>query len=471
MILHSLANEFSVSPRHVMLRTLTRTITRIMATNEPARVPIPKNGVDYRGKVVLAPMVRSGELPSRLLALKYGADLVWGPETIDRAIIGTTRRLNPHTSTLEFTRLPTSKLKNPTLDPEKRESVIYRIHPELEKGKLIYQMGTASPELAVQAAKIVAADVAGIDVNSGCPKPFSTAGGMGAALLKTPDLLCNILTSLVEEVGKPYEIGISVKIRILDLPEETEALVRRLVRTGITGLTVHCRTTPMRPRERAIRQQLKMVGEICREAGVACVMNGDVTSRTEALKLIEEFNVDGAMVATEAEKNPSCFRADAEGGPHEWRSQWKTVVTEYMRLALQVENRWGNTKYLLGQMIPGKEKAYAPMNKSKCYTDVITALGIEKVEGLVEHAKIVDEHLGIPIQETRASKRARVKEATKPEADAKAQSEKRKEMADDQPEAKRVKMPEGADEIPGSLLAQEMAASTQDLSAPSALSV
>lgn len=51
-----------------------------MATTEPNRVPIPKNGVDYRGKVVLAPMVRSGELPSRLLALKYGADLVWGNE-------------------------------------------------------------------------------------------------------------------------------------------------------------------------------------------------------------------------------------------------------------------------------------------------------------------------------------------------------------------------------------------------------
>jgi hypothetical protein len=42
------------------------------------KVPIPTNGVDYRGKVVLAPMVRSGELPSRLLALHYGADLVWG---------------------------------------------------------------------------------------------------------------------------------------------------------------------------------------------------------------------------------------------------------------------------------------------------------------------------------------------------------------------------------------------------------
>ena len=64
--------------RHGMVRTLTRIIRLIMALVEPKRVPIPKNGVDYRGKVVLAPMVRSGELPSRLLALKYGADLVWG---------------------------------------------------------------------------------------------------------------------------------------------------------------------------------------------------------------------------------------------------------------------------------------------------------------------------------------------------------------------------------------------------------
>lgn len=44
----------------------------------PKQIPIPRRGVDYRGKVVLAPMVRSGELPSRLLALEYGADLVWG---------------------------------------------------------------------------------------------------------------------------------------------------------------------------------------------------------------------------------------------------------------------------------------------------------------------------------------------------------------------------------------------------------
>jgi tRNA-dihydrouridine synthase 2 len=61
------------------VRFATRFImTSSDATTVMKKVPIPANGVDYRGKVVLAPMVRSGELPSRLLALHYGADLVWG---------------------------------------------------------------------------------------------------------------------------------------------------------------------------------------------------------------------------------------------------------------------------------------------------------------------------------------------------------------------------------------------------------
>ncbi|PVI03705.1 FMN-linked oxidoreductase [Periconia macrospinosa] len=435
-----------------------------MASPEAARVPIPKNGVDYRGKVVLAPMVRSGELPSRLLALKYGADLVWGPETIDRAIIGTTRRINPRTSTIEFTRMPSSKINNPTLDPQNRESILYRIHPELEKGKLIYQIGSANPELAVQAAKVVAPDVAGIDLNSGCPKPFSTAGGMGAALLKTPDLLCNILTSLVEEVGKVYEIGISVKIRILDNAADTEALVRRLVKTGITGLTVHCRTTPMRPRERAIRDQLKMIGEVCREAGVACVVNGDVTSRAEAFKLMEQYGVDGAMIATEAEKNPSCFRPEAEGGPNEWKSQWKDAVTEYIRFSLQVENRWGNTKYLLGQMIPGRAKCYQEMNKAKGYADIVKALELDGVDDFLEQAKRVDEQLGILQQESRASKRARVREANADKQDsskAHQKAEKRKAQLEAEDAAKRVKLPE-------SVTTAEVPITPQDVAVPAA---
>ncbi|KAK3071098.1 tRNA-dihydrouridine synthase 2 [Teratosphaeriaceae sp. CCFEE 6253] len=358
-------------------------------TSVPKRVPIPRRGVDYRGKVVLAPMVRSGECPSRLLALQYGADLVWGPETIDKALIGTTRHVNAGTNTVDFTRLSSNGAKNPGINPDQRESVIYRLHPEREGKLLIYQIGTSNPETAVQAAKLIAPDVAGIDVNAGCPKPFSTSGGMGAALLKTPETLCSILEALVREVGQPNEIGISVKIRILQTAGETETLVRRLCATGITGLTVHCRTTPMRPRERAIRDQLTMVANICRETGVACLMNGDVSSRDEALDLMSEFGCEGAMIATAAETNPSVFRPEVEGG----KAPWEEVAKEYVKTCMEVENRWGNTKYLLGQMIPGKHQAYRAMTRTTSYLELVEALEYDDTFAVM--ARRVDEALEI----------------------------------------------------------------------------
>ncbi|EPS26993.1 tRNA-dihydrouridine(20) synthase [NAD(P)+] [Penicillium oxalicum] len=349
------------------------------------RVPIPPRGVDYRGKIVLAPMVRSGELPSRLLALHYGADLVWGPETIDRAIVGAERRVNPRNGTIEFTRVPSNGGR---AEKAVKESVIYRLDPEREKGKLVFQLGSANPDLAVQAAKVVAGDVWGIDLNSGCPKPFSTSGGMGAALLRTPDKLVSILEALVREVGEPYQIGISVKIRILETPELTEALVSRLVRTGITGLTVHCRTTPMRPRERAIRDQLRMIADICHKAGVACVMNGDVTSRDHGLKLMEEYGVDGAMIAVSAEANSSCFRTEEAGG----LAHWRDVVYQYIKFCIESENRYGNTKYLLNMLIPGKAQEFKEAKQSKTYTDVCRRL---KFDDLVPQAMQLDEILDL----------------------------------------------------------------------------
>lgn len=378
-------NQPSLLRPYILRCAMLRTAASIM-NQSVKRVPIPRNGVDYRGKVVLAPMVRSGELPSRLLALHYGADLVWGPETVDRSMIGTTRRFNSALSTVDFTRMSNNHANAPK--ENQKESIIFRLHPEKEGKKLIFQLGTADPARAVEAAKIVAGDVAGIDVNAGCPKPFSTSGGMGAALLQTPDKLCSILEALVQNVATEFEIGISVKIRLLETPERTEALVRRLCATGITGLTVHCRTTPMRPREKAIREQLRMIAGICREAGVACLMNGDVTSRDEAQKLAAEFGVDGAMIATSAETNSSCFRAQEDGGLADWRE----VVETYLKICLEMENRWGNTKYLLGHLIPGKHPLYRGVTGTKCYTAVCELLSFP---ALVERAKEVDHVLGM----------------------------------------------------------------------------
>ncbi|KAF4446332.1 tRNA-dihydrouridine synthase 2 [Fusarium austroafricanum] len=414
-----------------------------MAT-EVKQVPIPRRGVDYRNKVVLAPMVRSGELPSRLLALKYGADLVWGPETVDYSMIGTSRRFDEKSKTIEWFRLSSQGQKDPP--PDAKESIIYRMLPEIEKGRLIFQIGTADPDRAVAAARLVAADVAGIDVNAGCPKPFSTSGGMGAALLKTPDKLCAILEALVKHITPEFEIGISVKIRLLDTAAETEALVRRLCATGITGLTIHCRTTPMRPRERAIRGQLRMIAEVCHEYGVACLMNGDVENRDQGLQLAKEFGADGAMIAVAAEKNPSCFRSEANGG----LAPWEEVVDHYVKTAIDVDNRFGNTKFLLSNMIPGKSKTYQPVNQSKNYKSLCQALSLEKY---LEAACAVDHRRGLdqPLKGKAAQKAAK-KAAKEANAAANAQSDKSREgheqkrkrrMSDNRP-AKQVKASEPA---------------------------
>jgi tRNA-dihydrouridine synthase 2 len=404
-----------------MFRTLASILTQFfkMSTpSSPKKVPIPPRGVDYRGKVVLAPMVRSGELPTRLLALKYGADLVWGPETIDRSMIGTTRRECPRTGTVIWTRTSSNNLKQP--EAHRRESVLYRLHPAREGTRHIFQMGTANPETAVQCARIMAADVAGIDVNSGCPKPFSTSGGMGAALLKTPDKLCAILEALVKEIIPEFHIGISVKIRLLADPKDTEALVRRLVNTGITGLTIHCRTTPMRPRERAIREQLRMIAGVCRDAGIACVMNGDVENRDQAVDLMKEYGVDGAMIATAAEKNPSVFRTQADGGP----VKWDQLVREFMEESLAMENKWSNTKHMLSQFIPGRNPLYGQTTGTKHFEQLVRALGYED---MLEQAKALDVRVGLTSANDKPSKRSAGKDSNETFASA----PKRSKVTDD----------------------------------------
>ncbi len=45
-------------------------------------------------KLLLAPMVRTGTCPLRLLALWYGADWVVSPETVDKRLLRSRRQVN-----------------------------------------------------------------------------------------------------------------------------------------------------------------------------------------------------------------------------------------------------------------------------------------------------------------------------------------------------------------------------------------
>lgn len=58
------------------------------------KLKFPINMLSYEDKIILAPMVRIGTLPMRLLALRYGADIVYSEELIDWKFLRSKRRYN-----------------------------------------------------------------------------------------------------------------------------------------------------------------------------------------------------------------------------------------------------------------------------------------------------------------------------------------------------------------------------------------
>lgn len=61
---------------------------------EKESTTVAKARLKYDDKLILAPMVRIGTLPMRLLALDYGADIVYTEELIDRKLLRSIRREN-----------------------------------------------------------------------------------------------------------------------------------------------------------------------------------------------------------------------------------------------------------------------------------------------------------------------------------------------------------------------------------------
>ncbi|KAJ7665658.1 hypothetical protein B0H17DRAFT_288426 [Mycena rosella] len=317
--------------------TRVANITSIMSRRSHSRSPSPRapkrtkidhlTSEDFKNGVMLAPMVRSGALPTRLFALKHGAALVWGPEIVDKAILHAERVVDPITGVISY---------------NGKSRAMFTTHP-IEKPYFIYQIGSSDPELAVQAARVVMQDVSGIDLNCGCPKPFSTHSGMGAALLTNPDVLCAILVAL--RAAMPPEITVSAKIRLLPSQADTLKLVERIVNTGISALTVHCRTRTMRDKDAALVGRLREIVDFVEGMGrgIAVIENGDCTGAEDAKRIRDLTGAHSVMIARGAESNPSCF------APVPLSDLEKTLCPSYIRMARYLDNHWGLTKFCVSQ--------------------------------------------------------------------------------------------------------------------------
>ncbi|XP_053305544.1 tRNA-dihydrouridine(20) synthase [NAD(P)+]-like [Spea bombifrons] len=293
-------------------------------------------GLCFRNKTILAPMVRVGTLPMRLLALEYGADLVYCEELVDLKMLQCKRVVNEVLQTVDYV-APT-------------ERVVFQTC-EKERDRVVFQMGTADAERALAVAKLVEEDVAAIDVNMGCPKEYSTKGGMGAALLSRPEKIEEILKTLVSGISKP----VTCKIRILPSLEETIRLVKLIEGTGVSAVAVHGRKKEERPQHPVHCDVIRAISEA---VSIPVIANGGSQEIIKEFEDIEKFrSVTGAssvMVARAAMWNPSVFRKEGHLNLEE-------IMRDYIKLALQYDNHYTNTKYCLCQML--RDQLESPMGK------------------------------------------------------------------------------------------------------------
>ncbi|XP_004069428.1 tRNA-dihydrouridine(20) synthase [NAD(P)+]-like isoform X1 [Oryzias latipes] len=309
----------------------------------------------FRNINALAPMVRVGTLPMRLLALDYGADVVYCEELIDIKMAQCRRVVNDVLDTVDF------------VAPDDR--VMFRTCGK-EKERVVFQMGTADPDRALAVARLVEMDVAAIDVNMGCPKEYSTKGGMGAALLSDPDKIEAILRKLVSGVSVP----VTCKIRILPTLEETVALAQRIEKVGVAAIAVHGRFKDERPRHPV---HCDYIQAVARAVSVPVIANGGSLDLVKSYEDIEEFRcATGAasvMLARAAMWNASVFRSQG-------LLPLERVMQEYLKYAIQYDNHAFNTKYCLCQML--RDKVESPLGKqvqaAQTNAEISEALGLQE---------------------------------------------------------------------------------------------
>jgi tRNA-dihydrouridine synthase 2 len=280
--------------------------------------------LDYRGKHILAPMVRVGGLPFRMLAAEYGADITYGEEIVDHKMVRCRRVVNEPLGTVDFVENASNEVVFRTCDAEKH--------------RVVFQVGTADAVRCLKVASMVAGDIAAFDVNMGCPKSFSTSGGMGAALLSKPELIHDILTTLKRNLNIP----VTCKIRLLKTYEETVELARGIEKTGVSALAVHGR----RVADRTHRDPAKWDGiqEVVSALSIPVIANGDVLEYSDFQRVKDATGASSVMVARGAMWNASVFRSEGT-------LFWEDVKKEYVRKCIEWDNDVKWTKHTLKEMI------------------------------------------------------------------------------------------------------------------------
>mmetsp|Transcript_18822 Transcript_18822/g.46155 ORF Transcript_18822/g.46155 Transcript_18822/m.46155 type:complete len:436 (-) Transcript_18822:214-1521(-) len=305
----------------------------------------------YDGKLILAPMVHMNTLPFRSLCFEYGAQICYSEEILDFRIQHCTRKINHRLKTVDFCYNGTMEdygIHGNHLQKSKysEDLICFRTIPGEE---VVFQIGSNDPVSALRGAEVICRDVKAIDLNCGCPKPFSVDRGYGAALIQKPDSIKDIIATLSRNVNIP----VTAKIRLHDSRFGTQALCKAVESGGGSAVAVHARFTEDRPTTAAAPQALLTSTN---GLSIPVIYNGDIFSPKDVKKYKSKSGANSVMLARGPMWNASIFRVcgnnfsnpgknehERKGEPLDMLPPYE-VAKAYLEKCISFENGLDNTK-------------------------------------------------------------------------------------------------------------------------------
>jgi nifR3 family TIM-barrel protein len=203
---------------------------------------------------------------------------------------------------------------------------------ERERPVGIQLFGYQKSSLA-EAARIVEAEGADfVDLNFGCPVKKVVCDGGGAAWLKDPVKLGELL----ETIKKGLRIPLTIKVRTGwdDSCKNVNEVVRVAAESGVSWVAIHGRTGAQGYSGHA---DWELIREVAIHSKIPVIGNGDIVTAEMAKKRIDEGYAHAVMIGRGALKNPWIFR-EILGEKFETKN-FIPLINRHFDLAIEKKDR------------------------------------------------------------------------------------------------------------------------------------